>query len=212
MFYSLKDFNFLTELIDNKDIIYSEYLNYKKAVNELSEFSIQKKHLLNLETYNLFTSFVMCIYTKHKIGTGQVTNGLFNFSYFMPDRSFSSLKPFFEKKFDDLYYQNENNLGMNYFTKTLLLLKSIPNLTQAGYSEYKNKCIFDPHVHENNIFIFHLLLNPCKNNIMHITSNGQKSVLDKNNHFIIFKGGDLHDAVIECESENIITLGLAFIK
>ena len=90
-----------------------------------------------------------------------------------------------------------------------IFLKEIPNLTQGGFSEYKNNCIFEPHVHEKNIFIFHVLLNPENNNTMYITSNGVSSILDANNEFILFRGSDLHEAKIVSKT-NMITFGLSF--
>ena len=209
MFYSLDKFKFLEPLVECRNTLLTEYNNYKKILHSSSKYTTQKKHLENLENYNLFTSFVMCVFSKHTIGTGQVTNGLFNFSYFMPDRNFMAMETFFAKKFPDLYYNIDSTDNSKYFTQTLNLLKEIPNLTQGGFSEYKNNCIFEPHVHEKNIFIFHVLLNPENNNTMYITSNGVSSILDANNEFILFRGSDLHEAKIVSKT-NMITFGLSF--
>jgi hypothetical protein len=209
MFYSLDNFSFLKPLIDNTGTLLEEYNNYKDIIRSNKQYEQLNNHLSNLENYNLFTSFVMCVYSKHKIGTGQVTNGLFNFNYFMPDRNFLSMKSFFEKKFPDLYYNIDSNENKKYFTNTLKYLDSIPNLTQSGYAEYKNNCIFEPHVHENNIMIFHVLLNPVPENKMLISCNGVNRELNNKNDFILFRGGDLHSAKIISKS-NVITFGLSF--
>jgi hypothetical protein len=209
MFYNLDKFKFLEPLIECKNALLTEYNDYKKILRSSSKYASQLKHLENVENYNLFTSFVMCVFSKHAIGTGQVTNGLFNFSYFMPDRNFMAMETFFAKKFPDLYYNIDSLENSKYFDKTLNLLKEIPNLSQAGFSEYKDSCIFEPHVHEKNIFIFHVLLNPEEFNTMHITSNSVSSKLDSVNDFILFRGSDLHEAKITCKT-NMITLGLSF--
>jgi len=209
MFFSIDQFSFLKPLVENKHVLLEEYNNYKELLRSNKDFAHLNKHLNNLETYNLFSSFVMCVFSKHKIGTGQVTNGLFNFSYFMPDRNFSSFKKFFEKKFPDLYYCADSTENKKYFSKTLSLLESIETLTQGGFSEYKDKCVFEPHVHEKDIFIFHVLLNPCTENTMNISCNGINSKLDNKNDYIIFRGGDLHDAIISSKT-NVITFGLSF--
>jgi hypothetical protein len=118
MFYTIDDFSFLKPFVDNTEILLEEYNNYKDIIRSNKQFEQLNKHLSNLENYRLFTSFVMCFYSKHKTGTGQVTNGLFNFNYFMPDRNFLSMKSFFEKKFPDLYYNIDSNENKKYFTRT----------------------------------------------------------------------------------------------
>jgi len=208
MFYSLDNFSFLRPLIDNTEILLEEYNNYKDVIRSNKQFEQLNKHLSNLENYRLFTSFVMCVYSKHKTGTGQVTNGLFNFNYFMPDRNFLSMKSFFEKKFPDLYYNIDSNENKKYFTRTLKYLDNIPNLTQSGYGEYKNNCIFDPHVHDN-VIIAHFLLNPSKSDKMLITSNNAKASLDYDNRYIIFRGSDLHSANIIAQT-NMVAFGVSF--
>lgn len=209
MFYTIEEFPFLKPLLENKHLLYDEYCNYKNLLKSDLNFAHLNKHLNNLENYSLFTSFVLCVFTKHKIGTGQVTNGLFNFSYFMPDKNFLSLKTFFEKKFSDLYYCPDSLENKRFFENTIYLLKDIKNLTQGGFSEYKNKCIFEPHVHEKDIFIFHVLLTPPNEDTMHITSNGIRNKLDKDNNYVIFRGSDLHEATVSSKN-NIVTFGLSF--
>lgn len=208
MFFNLENFSFLQPLIDNKHVLLSEYINYKKILRENDEFLVQRYHLNNLENYNLFTSFVMCIFSEHQIGTGQVTNGLFNFSYFMPDRNFFAMESFFRKKFD-INYKTDSLKNKMYFAKTLELLKDIPNLTQGGYSEYKNNCVFEPHTHEKGIYIFHVLLNSDENNTMYVSCKGADTLLDKNNDYILFKGSDIHEARV-ISTSNMITFGLSF--
>jgi len=208
MFYTIYEFSFLKPFVDNTEILLEEYNNYKDIIKSNKLYEQLNKHLSNLENYRLFTSFVMCVYSKHKMGTGQLTNGLFNFNYFMPDRNFLSMKSFFEKKFPDLYYTIDSNENKKYFTRTLKYLDSIPNLTQGGYAEYKNNCIFDPHTHDNAI-IAHFLLNPSKADKMLITSNNAKASLDYDNRYIIFRGSDLHSANIIAQT-NMIAFGLSF--
>lgn len=207
MFLSIDQFKFLKPILENRDIIFKEYNDYKRFIRSDISSELLKYHLNNMETYNLITSFVMCIATTNKIGSGQVTNGLFNFCYTMPDKNFLLLKPLIEKKFDINYICNSDE-NKKFFKNTLSLIKNIPKFTQCGYSEYKNKCIFDPHKHENSLIVSHFLLNPSDDELL-ITSNNDKMILNKDRNYSIFKGYETHSAVAKCKN-NIITFGVGF--
>jgi len=207
MFFNIEQFNFLKPILKNKDKIFEEYCNYKEFIRNDPDSKILNHHLSNMETYDLITSFVMCIATTNKIGSGQITNGLFNFCYTMPDKNFITLKPLLEKKFD-IYYKQDSTKHRHFFKNSLSYLDSIPNFTQCGYSEYKNNSIFEPHVHEDKLIVAHFLLNPNDDKLL-ITSNSQSTVLDITTPYTIFRGYDVHSAKAICK-ENIITFGIGF--
>jgi len=206
MFYSIDDFKFLKPILNAKNFIHSEYLNYKNAIKTQEEFAVQNEHLNNLEKYDLITSFGTVIYSVHNEGEGQVTNGLFNFNYTMPDRNFVKFKPFLEKKFN-IYYNTPNDKGIAFFEKTLDSIKNIPNLVQCGFGEFKPTCFFDPHKHEK-VMVFHILLND-DNNKMHIECNGSNTTLCCKSPYVIFKGDCTHSARMESKS-NMLTFVTSF--
>jgi hypothetical protein len=204
MFTHLNLYPFLNQISNNRENILHEYLAYKKAAMS-GNVGVTRQHLQNMENDDLIKTFCLPIYTNNKIGTGQVKNGLFNFTYTMPDKSFKTNKVLLTSKYNlDYFYINDSS---KFFDITLKALAGVKNLIQCMFVEMKNGCIYDTHTHSKGI-IAHHLLNDCMGDMV-ITVDKSTGKFNNDNRWLIFDGSLPHSCIEHCQY-NRITLALAF--
>ena len=198
MFLSAKDFLFLIEIERKRKIIFNNFLDYKNKV-ENSNLKI-KTHLKNCYESSLVKGFSIPIFTLNSMYEGQVTNGLFNPTYIMPEDNFLKNKKTLNELYD-IYYKEDNKNFSEILDPTLRLIKKIPNLLQSMLVVLKDGCIFSPHVHDEAL-IYWYKLDDNKGDLF-VTVNNIEKAFNNINRSLLFNGNSLHSGTTKMHTPSV---------